>query len=104
MFTIGETRPNCHANDPQVDAQGSRHIRRGRLNNETPEQRERRLQIQREQRRRRRHQETTEQRQHRLAQRRQRRQEETEEQRNRRLEYHRQYNPDRRTLETLFTI
>ena len=38
-------------------------ICRGRLNNKTPEQRERRLQIQREQRRRRRsHQETTEQR------------------------------------------
>ena len=92
MFTIGETRPNCHANEPQEDAQGTRHIRRGRLNNETPEQRERRLhwQIQRKQCRRRRHQETTEQRQHHLAQRRQCRQEETEEQRNHRLEYHRQ--------------
>ena len=101
MFSIGETRPNCHANEPQEHAQGTRHIRRGRLNNETPEQRERRLQIQREQRRRRRHQETTEQRQHRLAQQRQRRQEETEEQRNRRLEYHRQYNQGRRALETL---
>ena len=76
MFTIGETRPNCHANEPQEDTQGTRHIRRGRLNNETPEQRERQLQIQREQRRRRRHQETTEQRQHPFAQRRQRRKEE----------------------------
>ena len=52
MFTIGETRPNCDANEPQEDAQGTRQIRRGRLNNETPEQRERRRQIQREQRRR----------------------------------------------------
>ena len=48
MFTIGETRPNCDVNEPQEDAQGSRQIPRGRLNNETPEQRERRLQIQRE--------------------------------------------------------
>ena len=71
MFTIGETRPNCDANEPQDDAQGTRQIRRGRLHNKTPEQRERRLQIQREQRRRRRHQETTEQRQHHLAQQRQ---------------------------------
>ena len=76
MFTIGETRPNCDANEPQEDAQRTRQIRRKRLNNETPEQRERRLQIQREQRRRRKHQETTEQRQHRLVQQRQRRQEE----------------------------
>ena len=35
MFTIGETRPNCDANEPQEDAQGTRQIRRGRLNNET---------------------------------------------------------------------
>ena len=90
MFSIVETRPNCDANEPQEHAQRTRHIRRGRLNNKTPEQRERRLQIQREQ-----------QRQHRLAQQRQRRQEETEEQRNRRLEYHRQYNQGRRALETL---
>ena len=68
MFTTGETQPNSHANESQEDAQGTRHIRQGRLNNETPEQRERRLQIQREQCRRRRLQETTEQRQHRLAQ------------------------------------
>ena len=67
MFTIGKTRPNCDANQPQEDAQGTRQIRRGRFNNETPEQRERRLQIQREQRRRRRHRETTEGRQHRLG-------------------------------------
>ena len=53
MFTIGETRPNCDANEPQEDAQGTRQIRRGRLNNET----------QREQQRRKGHQETTEQRQ-----------------------------------------
>ena len=50
MFTIGETRPNCDANEPQKDSQGTRQICRGRLNNET----------QHEQRRR--HQETTEQR------------------------------------------
>ena len=86
MFTIGETQPNCDANEPQEDAQGTRQIRRGRLNKETPEQCERRLQIQHEQQRRRRHQETTEQRQHCLAQQRQRRQEETEEQRTRRLD------------------
>ena len=28
MFTIGETRPNCDANEPQEDAQGTRQIRR----------------------------------------------------------------------------
>ena len=71
MFTIGETQPNCDANEPQEDAQGTRHIRRGRLNKETLEQSERRIQIQREQRKRMRHQETTEQGQHRLAQQRQ---------------------------------
>ena len=49
MFIIGETRPNYDANEPQEDAQGTRQICRGRLNNETPEQRERQLQIQREQ-------------------------------------------------------
>ena len=53
MFTVGEIRPNCDANEPQEDAQGTRQIHRGRLNKETPEQRERRRQIQREQRRRR---------------------------------------------------
>ena len=52
----------------------------GRFSTETPLERERRLQIQREQRRRRRQQETAEQKEHRLAQRRQRRQQETEEQ------------------------
>ena len=62
-----ETRQNCDANEPREDAQGTRQTRRGRLNNETPEQRERRLQIQREP-------EATEQRQHRLVQQRQRRQ------------------------------
>ena len=34
MFSIGETRPNCDANGPQEEAQGTRYIRRGRLNNE----------------------------------------------------------------------
>ena len=61
--------------------------RRVRFFTEIPLERERRLEIQREQRRRRRQQEIAEQREHRLAQRRQRRQQETEEQRNRRLEY-----------------
>ena len=74
MFTIGELQPNCDANETQEEEQGTRQIRRGRFNNKTPQQRELRLQIQREQRRRRRNQETTEQRQHRLAQQRQRRQ------------------------------
>ena len=37
MFnTIGETRPDGDANEPQKDTQGTRQIRRGRLNNETP--------------------------------------------------------------------
>ena len=55
MFAIDETLPNCDANEAQEVAQGTRQVR-GRFNNETPEQRERRLQIQREQRGRR-HQE-----------------------------------------------
>ena len=42
MFTIGETRPNCDANEPQEDAQGTRPIRRGRLNNETQREQRRR--------------------------------------------------------------
>ena len=104
MFTIGETRPNCDAKEPQEDAQGTRQIRRGRLNNKTSEKRERHLQTQREQRRRRRHQETTEQRQHRLAQQRQRHQEEREEQRNGRLEYHKQYVRDYKSLVTTLLI
>ena len=54
--------------------------RPGRFSTETPLERERRLQIQREQRRRRRQQETAEQKEHHLAQRRQHRQQETEEQ------------------------
>ena len=54
--------------------------RPGRFSTETPLERERRLQIQREQRRTRRQQETAGQKEHRLAQRRQRRQQETEEQ------------------------
>ena len=61
--------------------------RRVRFSTEIPLERERRLEIQREQRRRRRQQEIAEQREHRLAQRKQRRQQETEEQRNRRLEF-----------------
>ena len=89
---IGEKQPNCDANEPQEDRQGTRQIRQGRLNNQTPKQCERGLQIQRERQRRRRYQETTEQRQQCLAQQRQPRQEETEEHRNCRLEYHRQYN------------
>ena len=64
MFTIGEPRPNCDANKPQEDAQGTRQIRRGRLNNETPEQRERRLYIQCEQRRKRRKPQSKDKRQH----------------------------------------
>ena len=35
MFTIGETRANCGANEPQENAQGTRQIRQGKLNNET---------------------------------------------------------------------
>ena len=95
MFTIGESRTISHANGTQAQ-QVAPNPRLGRFSPETPLERERRLQIQREQRRRRRQQETAEQREHRLAQRRQRRQQETEEQRNRRLEYQRHY--DRFTL------
>ena len=61
--------------------------RRVRFSTEIPLERERQLEIQREQRRRRRQLEIAEHRKHRLAQRRQRRQQETEEQWNRRLEY-----------------
>ena len=61
--------------------------RRVRFFTEIPLERERRLEIQREQRRRRRQQEIAEQRENRSAQRNQRRQQETEEQRNRTLEY-----------------
>ena len=35
MFTIGETQPNCNANEPQEDGQRTRQIRREGLNNET---------------------------------------------------------------------
>ena len=65
----------CHTQAQQV----APNPRPGRFSTETPLERERRLQIQREQRRRRRQQETAEQKEHRLAQRRQRRQQETEE-------------------------
>ena len=78
-FTIGESRTISHANDTQAQ-QVAPNPRPGRFSTETPLERERRLQIQREQRRRRRQQETAEQREHRPAQRRQRRQQETEEQ------------------------
>ena len=78
-FTIGESRTISHANDTQAQ-QVAPNPRPGRFSTETPLERERRLQIQREQRRRRRQQETAEQKEHRLAQRRQRRQQETEEQ------------------------
>ena len=79
-FTIGESRTISHANDTQAQ-QVTPNPRPGRFSTETPLERERRLQIQREQRRRRRQQETAEQKEHRfIAQRRQRRLEETEEQ------------------------
>ena len=78
-FTIGESRTVSHANDTQAQ-QVAPNPRPRRFSPETPLERERRLQIQREQRRRRRQQETAEQKEHRLAQRRQRRQQETEEQ------------------------
>ena len=77
-FTIGESRTISHADDTHAQ-QVTRNPRPGRFSTETPLDRERRLQIQREQRRRRRQQETAEQKEHRLAQRRQRRQQETEE-------------------------
>ena len=78
-FSIGESRTISHANGTQAQ-QVAPNPRPGRFSPETPLERERRLQIQREQRRRRRQQETAEQKEHRLAQRRQRRQQETEEQ------------------------
>ena len=78
-FTISESRTISRANDTQAQ-QVAPNPRPGRFSPETPLERERRLQIQREQRRRRRQQETAEQKEHRLAQRRQRRQQETEEQ------------------------
>ena len=79
VFTIGESRTISHANDTQAQ-QVTPNPRPGRISTETPLERERRLQIQREQRRRTSQQETVEQKEHRLAQRRQRRQQETEEQ------------------------
>ena len=77
-FTIGESRTISHANDTQAQ-QVTPNPRPGRFSTETPLERERRLQIQREQRRRKSQQETAEQKEHRLAQQRQRRQQETEE-------------------------
>ncbi|KAL9973292.1 hypothetical protein ACROYT_G019724 [Oculina patagonica] len=75
----------------QVGRQGTSNHVRGRYFNETPDQRERRLQANRERNRRRRQQRTSEQREQLLAQRRQAIQEQTEEQRNSRLEYQRDY-------------
>ena len=77
-FTIGESWTISRANDTQAQ-QVAPNPRPG-FSTETPLERERRLQIQREQRRRRRQQETAEQNEHHLAQRKQRRQQETEEQ------------------------
>ena len=78
-FTIGESRTISHANDTQAQ-QVAPNPRPERFSTETPLERERRLQIQREQRRRC-QQETAEQKEHRsIAQRRQCRQQETEEQ------------------------
>ena len=54
----------CHTQAQRV----APNPRPGRFSTETPLERERRLQIQREQRRRRRQQETAEQKEHRLAQ------------------------------------
>ena len=65
-FIIGESRTISHANDTQAQ-QVAPNPRPGRFSTETPLERERRLQIQREQRRRRRQQETAEQKEHRLA-------------------------------------
>ena len=73
MFTIGESRTVSHANDTQAQ-QVDPNPRPGRFSTETPLERERRPQIQREQRSRRRQQETAEQKEDRLAQRRQSRQ------------------------------
>ena len=78
-FTIGESRTISHANDTQAQ-QVTPNPPPGRFSTETPLERERRLQIQREQRRRKSQQVTAEQKEHRLAQRRQRRQQEREEQ------------------------
>ena len=50
-FTIGESRTISHANDTQAQ-QVAPNPRPGRFSTETPLERERRLQIQREQRRR----------------------------------------------------
>ena len=65
-FTIGESRTISHANDTQAQ-QVAPNPHPGRFPTETPLERERRLQIQREQRRRRRQQETAEQKEHRLS-------------------------------------
>ena len=81
-FTIGESRtiPMHMTHKHNTWQQVAPNPCPGRFSTETPLERERRLQIQREQRRRRRQQETPEQKEHWLAQRRQRRQQETEEQ------------------------
>ena len=87
-FIISESRTISHVNDTQAQ-QVAPNPRRGRFSTEILLERERRLEIQREQRREKMicQQETAEQRlERRLAQRRPRRQQETEEQRNGRLE------------------
>ena len=61
MFTIGESGTISNANDTQAQ-QVALNPRRRRFSTETPLERERRLEIQREQRRRRRQQETAQQR------------------------------------------
>ena len=96
MFTIREARTISSANDTQAQ-QVDPNPRRGRFSTETPLERERRLEIQREQQRRRRQQETAQQREDRLAQRRKRRQQKPDEHRNRTLEYQRLYGQGMRT-------
>ena len=59
LFIVGESRTIFHANDTQAQ-QLAPNPRPGRSPTETPLERERRLQIQREQRRRRGQQETAE--------------------------------------------
>ena len=69
MFTISESQSIFHANDTQAQ-QVAPNPHPGRFSMETPPERERRLQILRQQRRRRCQQKTVEQREHHLPQRR----------------------------------
>ena len=107
MFNLAAIPSDSTGNSTEQDVQeqvvrhGTTNHVRGRFSNETTDQRERRLQANRERNRRRRQQRTSEQREQLLAQRRQARQEKTEEQRNRRLEYQRQYRQGRRELESI---